>query len=93
MPQYANEVPVLDVADKIGANPLRYIATSGETPVKGDVLLRSGSKASVRRRRSAVLKPAPTTPQNSKQPSSACAPTRSAPKSDYSAPSRVASRR
>jgi hypothetical protein len=23
MPQYANEVPVLDVADKVGAHPLR----------------------------------------------------------------------
>ena len=31
MPQYANEVPVLDVADKIGRTHRAYIAISGET--------------------------------------------------------------
>jgi hypothetical protein len=45
MPQYANEVPVLDVADKIGAHPLRI-----HRHIRGDSRERLSMKMSSRRR-------------------------------------------
>jgi hypothetical protein len=63
MPQYANEVPVLDVADKIGAHPLRI-----HRHIRGDSRERLSMKMSSRRRTAVGLCGLNSRPSRSRGP-------------------------